>query len=96
MMFSFIFVYYDHDVQQTKKFRRSNETRNANKKNNHFRQNQNSNSQRQNSNSSQFNQQRKNLSILQYNCKNSKNNVMTTFLKNFNVLKHDIITIQKS
>ena len=95
-MFSLIFVHYDHDVQQAKKSRRSNEIRNANKKNNHFRQNQNSSSQKQNSNSSQSNQQRKNLSILQYNCKNSKNNVITTFLKNSDVLKHDIITIQKS
>ena len=36
------------------------------------------------------------LFIIQYNAHRSKNSVMTTFLKNFEMLKYDIIVLQES
>ena len=81
-MFSqFIFVHYDDVVRQT---RISRSRKNKNEQHDKFDQKISSKSQRTN------------LFILQYNCKNFKNFVMTTFLKNSKILKHDVITIQKS
>ena len=81
-MFSqFIFVHYNDVVRQTQI---SRSRKNKNEQYNELDQKILSKSQRTN------------LFILQYNCKNFKNFVITIFLKNSKILKHDVITIQKS
>ena len=81
-MFSqFIFVYYNDVVCQT---RISRSRKNKNEQYNELDQKISSKLQQTN------------LFILQYNCKNFKNFVITTFLKNSKILKYNVIAIQKS